>query len=58
MVDDNEKTRKLDANYFKNLAQRAKSIQTDNDRTQILGNSPPDFEEEKKHNGILLPQIA
>ena len=50
MVDDNEKTRKLDANYFKNLAQRAKSIQTDNDRTQILGNSPPDFEEEKKQN--------
>ena len=41
MDDDNKKTRKLDENYFKSLAERAKSIQTDNDKTQILGNSPP-----------------
>lgn len=54
MSDDTEKTRKLDEKYFREIAKRAKSVATDNDKTQILDPS----QEEGSEDGQTSPDDA
>ena len=40
MSDDDNKTERLDDDYFRSIAQRAKGQLSDSDKTQILGAAP------------------